>query len=279
VISADILKRLAALQLQPEDMSEVLAIIADMQTADDERKARQRERTARSRDKYRAVTLQTRDSNITSNVTPPSPNDGGDNSDSPEINLNPVPPIVPPSQPKDDEPAEALRAYNSTAHSVGWPKAQKLTDTRRSTMRARLKDAGGLAGWSAAMERASRSTFLTGGNAQGWRADLDFFLQAKRFIKLLEGGYDDKKPPIASNSPNTGRPEAGSVLSAGLRRLARLDQRERGAASGDFDFGGDEEADGYPGRSPIGNHGGQKASGRDEGSDGFALFLPSTGRQ
>lgn len=88
----------------------------------------------------------------------------------------------------------AFNLYNEYAELASWPKATKLTVPRRSSMKARIADAGGLDGWKAAMERAVKSPLLTGQNERGWRADLDFFLQAKSFTKLLEGSYDSRKP-------------------------------------------------------------------------------------
>ena len=89
---------------------------------------------------------------------------------------------------------EAFSVYNEYAELASWPKAAKLTSPRRSSMKARIAEAGGLDGWKAAMERAVKSPLLTGQNERGWRADLDFFLQAKSFTKLLEGSYDSRKP-------------------------------------------------------------------------------------
>lgn len=89
---------------------------------------------------------------------------------------------------------EAFDAYNVAAASTGWPKAAKLTPPRRSALKARIADAGGLAGWIAAIDRAKLSPLLTGQNERGWRADFDFFLQAKSFTKLIEGSYDPRVP-------------------------------------------------------------------------------------
>jgi hypothetical protein len=57
-VSAHALRRLSALNLPPEAMSEVLAIFADMQSAEEERLAKQRERKRRSRDSLVTVTGQ-----------------------------------------------------------------------------------------------------------------------------------------------------------------------------------------------------------------------------
>ncbi|MGU3403383.1 hypothetical protein [Methylobacterium brachiatum] len=57
-VTADILRRLGKLRLAPEALEEVLEIIADIQSVDEDRKAKQRERTA----KHRALR---RDGNVT----------------------------------------------------------------------------------------------------------------------------------------------------------------------------------------------------------------------
>ena len=54
-ITADTLRKLASLKLSPEQMSGVLDLLADMQTADDERKEKQRNRTRRCREKSRGI--------------------------------------------------------------------------------------------------------------------------------------------------------------------------------------------------------------------------------
>jgi hypothetical protein len=85
---------------------------------------------------------------------------------------------------------DALSAYNAAAERAGWAKAKRLSDTRKASLRKRLAECGGLSGWVSAMERAAQSNFLCG--SRGWLADLDFFLQAKSFTKLMEGAYDDR---------------------------------------------------------------------------------------
>lgn len=83
-VTPDILRRLGRLNLNQEQLSEVLGIIADMEEADFERKRKQRDRTARHRASRNVtappndpngggVTLQQRDSNgHTPTPAPPS---------------------------------------------------------------------------------------------------------------------------------------------------------------------------------------------------------------
>jgi len=122
---------------------------------------------------------------------------------------------VVPSEESDE--AEAVQRYNAVAEQFGWSRCQDLTPARRKQLRARLKKVGGLSGWIVAMEKAAASPYLRGETkrAEGyedWCPDLDFFVQASKFTKLLEGKYD------ARGTVN-GR---GGVMEAGRRVLQRL---------------------------------------------------------
>lgn len=93
-----------------------------------------------------------------------------------------------------DPVTEAVEAWNLLAHDIGLPKVQKLTDARRTKLRARLKDCGGIEGWHVALGKVRGSPFLRGDNGR-WAADFDFLLQDKSFTKLMEGAYDDRRQP------------------------------------------------------------------------------------
>ena len=85
----------------------------------------------------------------------------------------------------------AVDAYNSMAERAGLSRCQKVSPGRRSAIRARLKDAGGLEGWQVALEKVEASDFLTGGGSSGWRANIDYIASASRFLKIMEGQHDD----------------------------------------------------------------------------------------
>lgn len=132
------------------------------------------------------------------------------------LDLGPVPRTedrkpAPAARPPSDEEL-ALEAYNATAKRFGWPLAQKLNETRRRSLKARLDECKGIEPWRAAMTRAARSDFLTGrakraGTHEGWNPNLDFFLQASSFTKLIEGFYDNKgsAPPPEATEENLHR--------------------------------------------------------------------------
>lgn len=122
------------------------------------------------------------------------PNGSSEDTPSPENPGHSPKPEIRPEANESDEIALAFDAYNAAAQSAGWPVAKTLSVPRRSALKRRMADAGGLDGWTSALGRARASPFLTGANDRGWRADLDFFLQARSFTKLIEGGYDQRNP-------------------------------------------------------------------------------------
>ena len=99
------------------------------------------------------------------------------------------------SEEKEDNPLtpeialHAFNAYNDLAQRVGLPLARTLTPQRRRAIIARMREHGGPAAWAQALGNIDRSAFLQGGNDRGWRASLDFLLQASSFTKVVEGTY------------------------------------------------------------------------------------------
>jgi hypothetical protein len=119
----------------------------------------------------------------------------------------------------------AFEAYNEIASRVGWPVAQKLTQTRLARLRARLADCGGVDAWRAAMERAAVSPFLRGETGRSdahekWTPDLDFFLKEATFTRLMEGKYDDRNSSEAAQGFARTVAAAEDVLDVRRRRRA-----------------------------------------------------------
>lgn len=132
-------------------------------------------------------------------------------------------------RPKPDKPPdeilEAVEAWNAMAHDAGLAKVERVTPSRKASLRKRLDECGGMEGWRSALTRVRSSPFLLGDNAKGWRADFDFILQAKSFTKLMEGGYDAR--PAHNTKPKP-----------------TLDDDRRAIAEGIFgDAGGVESSD------------------------------------
>jgi len=97
-----------------------------------------------------------------------------------------------------DPVEEAVRLWNEMAQMCVLPAVKALNAGRRSSLRLRLRECGGLDGWRAALLAVSQSSFLRGGGERRWKADFDFVLQPRHFLKLLEGGYADRGKPGGS---------------------------------------------------------------------------------
>ena len=105
----------------------------------------------------------------------------------------------------------ALRLYNEMAGRAGLPLAQNFTAQRKSALKQRLRECGGIEGWKTACEKIEASPFLTGGNKDGWRASLDFMLQASSFTKIMEGTYD-RREPTGQSGKSRGEQAAANVI-------------------------------------------------------------------
>lgn len=90
-----------------------------------------------------------------------------------------------------DHAATAVDDWNALASELHLPAVQRLSKTRETKLKARLKDAGGIDGWRAALAAIRRNEWMHGRNPRGWKANFDFVLQESSFIKLMEGAYDN----------------------------------------------------------------------------------------
>ena len=88
--------------------------------------------------------------------------------------------------------SEAFEAWDAIAGGAGLPKIRSVTPQRRQKMRARLnemkaiKKLDPLAIWQAALRQLVRSPHHMGENERGWRANIDFMLQAGRWQQFFE---------------------------------------------------------------------------------------------
>lgn len=107
------------------------------------------------------------------------------------------------------------------------PLCRKRTTTRRRSMKARLKDCGGLEGWGAALEKLASIPGLLGAcggeGHESWRADIDFLLSEQKFTRLMEGKYDN----WGRGSPKNGD---GPTMDDLRQAAAEADRREKETA-------------------------------------------------
>lgn len=91
----------------------------------------------------------------------------------------------------DPIPIEKLRIlWNDTC--LSYSKANGVNGNRRTLMTARWKEHQDLDWWKAYFDRIEASSFLKGKNDRGWKATLDWILNAANMDKILEGKYDEE---------------------------------------------------------------------------------------
>lgn len=128
-----------------------------------------------------------------------------------------------PSPAHANDLSEACAIYNDAAERQGWPRMQKLNPERRKSLKARIRDAGGLDGWRIAIEKAEASDFICSRGQKGWSAfGFDALVSASKFTKIMEGTYDNRSNPggMVGRSSTQGRGQSGSLASIAARRRA-----------------------------------------------------------
>lgn len=134
--------------------------------------------------------------------------------------------------------AEAVSAYREVAERQEWPNIRILSKARKSALRARLKELGGIDGWRDALAKAAASSHCNGGNDRGWVCNFDFLTRQSSLAKLMEGNYDDRniQPPSDSNAGRSGPHDS---LMAGFAAFANSDDDPGGS-----DLSGGQTVDG-----------------------------------
>lgn len=85
--------------------------------------------------------------------------------------------------------SDFVEGWNEVADRCGLPHIDKVTDRRKRAFAVRQREYPDIADWRKAFRCLAETPWLHGDNRNGWRADPDFFLQAKSFTKLVEGSY------------------------------------------------------------------------------------------
>lgn len=178
---AALVRRMAEAGAPPEAIALAVEAVEAEQAKEAARKAKRAGQKRQERDRRATVAA-------TSHDAPPS-----DKEKSPEP---PKEITTPHSAPKGAsyppreklEVDEAIRLYSEMAQRSGLAVPRAITPARRQRIAARLREHG-LPTWTEAVNRIEASNFCRGQNDRGWRADLDFLLQDKSFVSLLEGKY------------------------------------------------------------------------------------------
>jgi len=90
---------------------------------------------------------------------------------------------------KAGESQLAFEAWNGMAAEIGLPVARLFTDKRRSAMKLRLRELGGLARWLDLLKTVRETPFLRGESDIGFQCDIDFLLAPRTFNRVLDGFY------------------------------------------------------------------------------------------
>ncbi len=92
---------------------------------------------------------------------------------------------------KDEIPYNVVIDYfHNTCKSL--PKVLKLTDTRKRNIKNRLKEHGNEA-VAEVFKKANDSDYLNARNGSNFKANIDFVLNKTKFVRILEGNYDNNK--------------------------------------------------------------------------------------
>lgn len=90
-----------------------------------------------------------------------------------------------------------VSAWNENAQTLHLPLIVSMTESRRSSLRCRQKEAAWRESWEQALSRIKGCDFLLGENERGWKADAEWFLRPDTVTKILEGKYDNQKQHVS----------------------------------------------------------------------------------
>lgn len=126
----------------------------------------------------------------------------------------------------------AVDDWNAAAGRLGWPPIKAISDARRKSLAARLKDAGGIEGWRIALGKAEASDFLNARASPHWTGFcFDWAVKAANFAKIMEGNYDNRP---GSNRHSSRQPQPGGNRSTDgiVAEVARRAAARAGAIDG-----------------------------------------------
>jgi hypothetical protein len=118
-------------------------------------------------------------------------------------------------------PDELLDLWNENCGPL--PKAQKLTNVRKKSAKARLHEKPDLEYWKSVIKTLATSPFTSGTNDRGWLANIDFMLRPDTHVKVSEGAYTARKGVSLRVMPNSTNQHIWDELEA----LEQKPQKER----------------------------------------------------
>ena len=85
--------------------------------------------------------------------------------------------------------SKIVNMYNDIC--ISFPKATKLSDTRKKSIKARLNSYN-YDDFEKLFKKAQASDFLKGKNSRDWQANFDWLIKDNNMAKVLDGNYDNK---------------------------------------------------------------------------------------
>ncbi|CAB4132015.1 Protein of unknown function DUF1376 [uncultured Caudovirales phage] len=89
---------------------------------------------------------------------------------------------------------EIFSLYNQILQCL--PAIKQITESRKKSLKARWHEDSkrqSIEWWGKYFRFVGGISFLIGENDRGWQADIDFLLNQKKMVKIIEGGYDGIK--------------------------------------------------------------------------------------
>jgi len=131
-----------------------------------------------------------------------------DNNENNENNNNKTP-----ISPKIDNKVfdEVIELYHKSCEAL--PKVSKITTQRKSAINARIKEHG-IDGIKKMLDNVSGSEFLQGNNDKNWTPNFDWLFKSDKFIKVLEGNYNNKQNDKNGNKRRMDKREAARPATA-----------------------------------------------------------------
>lgn len=117
--------------------------------------------------------------------------------------------------------------FNRIMEAKKIPKLKgKITGQRKAFFEERVRE-NGIVSVYRVMIKAAESNFLNGGGGKGWIANFEWIFRPNNFPKVLDGYYDNQRPPQTPTIQTNGgfRNETTSTQAASGRTINRNEQR------------------------------------------------------
>ena len=126
-----------------------------------------------------------------------------------------------------DEYKDFADTFNTKVKYTAIPQIRGLSDTRKRALVSRAKEYGGLKELEAVIDRVVASDFLSGRKTD-FCASFDWIFKKANFIKIIEGNYDNKLTPTATDRYASEREANRQRVDNGLRAAMDVVARENG---------------------------------------------------